>query len=519
MDDLIAKVRQVRWRMTLQEWLNLCIRALAYAVGCALVWLILTRLFPFLGDPQWPIVALVGLGIVAATAWLLTHRFSLVDAALEADRRLGLKERVTSSLELQGRTSPMIEEVHRDARNQISRLNLQKDFAYRMPPKIRTTGAMVVGLLLVTGLMPQFDLLKYNEKKAKALAELKARQISAEKIRQVAQPLTAKEYLASEDLKEMASDVERIAEKLEGNEINEKQAFAKLDSLADRMLEKRQTMAEESPIPKLAGDSSKLGPTKEMAEQIQEGKFGEAANKLKDLREKLASKETSSKEAEDIKKDLEELSKMLAGDKTELGKSLSEALQKASQKLDMSQLGEALSALEQAEMSLADMESALQQLENLENALAKISKWQVDEFGSLSQCKACSAGICDASGNCMGCGKACIGGRWLAGEGRRGGGGMGGRGTGRGGMTGELPEVNAGFSPSILKGEMTQGKVLAGIIQKTAPGEERPESTLEFSSEALVEVRQEAEQALTKEEIPPGAKEYVRQYFGALDQK
>ena len=54
------------------------------------------------------------------------------------------------------------------------------------------------------------------------------------------------------------------------------------------------------------------------------------------------------------------------------------------------------------------------------------------------------------------------------------------------------------------------------LMQKAAP-EEGAEPTQEFVVKTFESVQQEAEQALTKEEIPPAAKEYVRQYFGTLE--
>jgi hypothetical protein len=93
---------------------------------------------------------------------------------------------------------------------------------------------------------------------------------------------------------------------------------------------------------------------------------------------------------------------------------------------------------------------------------------------------------------------------------------MGGPGQGAGNRVGDLPESSVGMSPSVAKGSVTKGKVLATIIQKTAPEGDAVAST-EFIAGAFTKVKQEAEQALTKEEIPPGSREFVRQYFGALD--
>ena len=94
--------------------------------------------------------------------------------------------------------------------------------------------------------------------------------------------------------------------------------------------------------------------------------------------------------------------------------------------------------------------------------------------------------------------------------------GMHGAGRGQGNRVGDLPDGNVNMTPSLAKGSVTQGRILATIIQKTAPDGDAEAST-EFISNAFIQVKQEAEQALTKEEIPPGSREFVRQYFGALD--
>jgi hypothetical protein len=63
---------------------------------------------------------------------------------------------------------------------------------------------------------------------------------------------------------------------------------------------------------------------------------------------------------------------------------------------------------------------------------------------------------------------------------------------------------------------MTPGKVLSSIMKHSAPDEDQ-EATAEYVSETIIEVQQAAEEALTKEEIPQGSKEFVRQYFGSLE--
>lgn len=93
---------------------------------------------------------------------------------------------------------------------------------------------------------------------------------------------------------------------------------------------------------------------------------------------------------------------------------------------------------------------------------------------------------------------------------------MGGAGRGQGNQVGDLPEADVDFDPSKLPGPMTQGKMLASVTQRGAPETDGKTST-QVMEGAFVSARQEAEQALTQEEIPKGSKEFVRQYFGATD--
>jgi hypothetical protein len=51
--------------------------------------------------------------------------------------------------------------------------------------------------------------------------------------------------------------------------------------------------------------------------------------------------------------------------------------------------------------------------------------------------------------------------------------------------------------------------------QRTAPTEEG-RATFDYSAQALVQNQQQSEDSLNKEDISPGARELVQQYFGSL---
>ena len=340
-------------------------------------------------------------------------------------------------------------------------------------------------------LLPEFDLLNFRDRQAEAKAREEAVRVEAKRLLDAAKPLldVAKEVPGS--LEGVAEGVERIAEGLEMGEITEKQAVARLANLS-KMLEAEQAKLEaRAPIPKLGAETSKLSMTKDVANNFQSGDFDSAAEKLREMARKLEAGELSPEAQEQLRKELNELAKALGEDSM-----LGEALKDIAAGLSMNDIDALKAALEKLELSAEDLKS-------LKAQMAQLQKCQ-DAFGECQNRLYCSEcqGIC--KGNCQGK-KFAIGRGGLRGPGR-----------GVGNRIGELPEVEAAFDPKMLPGDMTKGRVLASIVQRAAPtGED--DASVDYSEQALVQVKQQAEEALTREEIPAGSREFVRQYFGSLE--
>ena len=487
MDPLDKMLRKVRRRLTVMRWVRLTVAGLLVALSAATVWVLLTRLFPMLGAPELLCGVLTGVAALCALFLTFWRRPSLLRAALEADKRLELRERFTSSFELAEEEGDMVDAVHADARNHLDHLDLQRDFPLR-PPR---TWRWLAAVLLVFGagyvLLPEFDLFGYRQRQAEAKAKAKALQMKAERIKQSVKPLREAPKAQAEAASALAEEVERIAESMEAGEIGEKLALAKLTNAAEQLAAEKQAMQQAAAaLPKLVGDPAKLGMASDAANDIKNGKLGEAADKMRELKDKLAEGGLSEEEKEKLAQDLQALSEMLQGD----NEALSEALAKAVEGLQLSDSAQACEALEDMALSLEDMESILAQLKMMNEAL-----------DGLSQCDKALLAAC-----------ACMR------PGRKFGQGLGMRGPGRGqgGNVGELPDVEGSYDPTMLPGDMTRGRILASVFERAAPDEEGG-SSLEQVNQAFIEVKQQAEQALTKEEIPPGSREFVRQYFGSLE--
>jgi len=171
---------------------------------------------------------------------------------------------------------------------------------------------------------------------------------------------------------------------------------------------------------------------------------------------------------------------------------MSESLNEMAQALELGDPKKAAAAMKKMDLSLKDLQSMLKQL---------------DQLAKAGEC----LGRCH-----KGLGKAPGIGEWKAGETDKQGVGRGGPGKGQGAPVTDMPQVNAKFDPTLLPGKTVPGKVLMSIEQKAAP-ETGEESTTEFTQQTFVQAQQQAEQALEQEEIPRGSREFVRQYFGTLE--
>jgi len=530
MDPFETTLRQIRTRLALRQWLLFTLQGLAYAAWAACGWVLLTRLFPMLGDAAPVCLALLALGLIIAAGMALHRRPGLVDAALAADRKLGLKERFTSSLEmgtvegLSEREQGMVDALHVDARHHLKQIDPGHQFSILPGGGSRWAAFPLVLLGLGYVLLPQWDLLGHDERIAEARELEDALEVRVDELKSAVKTIKKEKPEEADLLAEVEADVAKLAEEMRAQTINEKQAMARVSKLTDKLREHREQLAQENPNPKLAGDVNKLGMGQQLAKALQEGKMGEAGKKAKELQEKLKKGELDLKEMKALSKDLSSISKMMSGSQSQLSQALAKALAAAQAASESGDKQAAQEALELAALALEDMESILDQLQKMDVAMASLSEWQQGALGpseycricgsKLSQCKA-GGGQCNSTGGHKHngvCGSCSGSGQGKGGQGL----GMGGPGRGRGNQVGELPDLLVGFQPTMLNGPMTKGKMLAEIMEKTAP-EEGQEASIDYIQGAFVEVQQAAEQALTQQETPAASKELVREYFKSLE--
>lgn len=485
---------------------------IAALVGC--VWVVGAKLFPQLGHPLKAGAALLVIALFASTIRSILRTPDLETAAVLSDLRLGTKERLVSSLQLAQAQGPMMAALHRDAIRALEGKEPADHFPLTFTRPMRWVFAPIVlfGLLYQ---LPELDVTKYRQRQAEAVAKQQATQVKVERLKTLAQSLKPPKDQPNPEMAQLATKVERIAEELQSGSVNDKQATAKLSNLAKEMEKINQQFQEQAKNPLQNSDLSQMGAmAKDLALAIQQNDFKAATEKLSKLREQLKQGDLSPAQKDQLQKDMQQLSEEMKKDPSSTAQQLSQQLGQTASNLQSGDNQAAQQQMQQAEQSLSDMQSALDQLKQLEQA-----QQQMQQTQQAMMCKQCNGAGCskcqgkkpgDKAGSQAGPGQ---------GQGKPDGqsqGGLSGQGKGRGNQVGPLPDRNVGFSPTVAPGPVTPGKVLASIIQKGAP-ETDAQSSIENVDAAFTQVRQEAESALTKEEIPPGAKEYVREYFSAID--
>ena len=524
MDPLHVMLRRLSHRLALQQWAQFSVAALLCAACAGIGWVLLTRLFPVFGDPATVSIALFVAAFAGAAGWAVYRRPSLVKAAVLADKRLGLKERLSSSLEMEGVEGPMVGALHDDARSRLEGLDYTKNFPLTPPRVLRWVGASLIVFALVYALFPQLDLLGYEEKVAEAKVKKDAISLHVERVKEAATPVNEEALEVSPVMADVAAKVEALADDLTGSRITEKQALAELAKLTDELQKHRDAMQQQQAKPKMAGDLNKLNMAKELAKALQDGRMDDAVKQAQELKAKLSQGEMSLDDMAKLSSELDSLAAMMGGDQSELGAALSKALSELAAAMKSGDEAALAEAMEAMEMAMGDMESMLAQMQQMDGVMANLGHWKNSLLGPSDYCRLCGAKLiqCEGAGECDGgaghshdgvCGS-CAGAGAGAGSGS--GLGLGGAGRGTGNQVGELPEVQVGFLPTKATGPLTKGQMLADILQKAAP-EEGAEAQIEYLSGAFVEAKQAAEKALSQEEIPPGSKEYVRQYFLSLE--
>lgn len=535
MEELKRQVDRARRWLGIQRFAQAlgwsCFSTLLIALGVIVV----DRFRP-LGVEAWVyLVAALGLGTgIAVLVAYMRGRGSL-DAAIEIDRRFGLKERVSSTLAL----TPTEQETDigqaliSDAEHRVRNLDVGEHFSVSPGRQLFLPLIPLVASVLVVWLIspavvqetPQANAASIRKQVKNASGSLKHKLMEQRKAAQKA------------GLKDAEMLFQRLSEKSEeltrGDTDNRKEALVKLNDLK-RQMENRQKQiggAEEIRRKLDQLNMGSKGPAEEFMKSLAEGDFKQAIKELDKLKADLEDGKLSKEEQQQLAQQLDEMKQKMeeavekhkqqrqnlknqiqqarqAGQNAEADRLQEQLDQLTEHNGDMQQLQDMAQQLGQCSqcMKNGQMQEAAQQLQGMQNQLSDLQQ-QMDEMEMLDDamdqlCQARDQMTCQECGG-QGC-PACQGGQ---GKGDQPGIGMG-EGQGRGDRPEE--ETDTRFYDDKVKQKIGKGSAtIAGEVD----GPNRKGLVLQQIEEQLEAARSESIDPLTEQQMPRQHQEQTKDYF------
>jgi hypothetical protein len=548
METLDRQVRRARRRMMLVSlggklawcWFATLLVA-AVAIGAGKIW-------SPAGEGAWTLgwisAALAG-GLVAAIAWTWARRPDALTAAVEIDRRFGLKERVSSTLALAGehRDSQIGQALLGDAEQQVGRIEVAEQFRLRLDRR---------ALLPLLPAALAFALAAFVPARAPEAPAQSAKQQS-QKARQstrvLAKKLDAQRKQAAEkglqEIDPLLSKLEQGAKQLaESTDNDQKKTLVALNDLVRDAEQRRDKLAGSADLKKQLAHLKNLqaGPAEKLGQALTNGDLERAIEELDKLKQDLARLDPDAQQA--LAEQLDQLQQALqekarAHEKMEAqlaeqieaerragnvarADQLQQQLDKlAAQKPQMGQLGQMQEQLKQAARCLGqgDCDRAAQALAQLGDQLAGMQEElaemeMLDEV--LEQVADCKKSMACKACNGLGCG-ACQGDQWVKHDGpldpfaRRGGGK--GIGVGLGPGLGDDTKPDGQFYDSSVKQQAGRG---GARVVGEADGPNRKGRVLEEIQTEFSDSEQNAADALSEQRLPRDYRAHAQRYFDAL---
>lgn len=539
MEELQKQVRRARRRITLQRFINVLGWCWFSTLLIAAVLILINKYYPLhiqlWGFPAGAIVV----GFLAAIVWSLVARGEPLEAAIEIDRRFGLKERVSSTLAMppEDLQSEAGQTVAADATHRVARLEISEKFPIAPPRRLLLPIIPAILAALVT-LLP-------NPTVGENPAEAKTENSAAVKpqIKKVSETINKqmaerKKQAEKENLKEAEQLFRKLEEgtrQMAATPPEREKAFSQLNDLSRQLQERREQLGGAEKVKEQLNPLKKLdhGPADQFAKEMANGDFDKALDELKDIQKALEQNKLDDKQKEQLAKQLEQMKDKIEkmaeahqkaqdelqkkanearknGNKEEAEKIEEQLRQMQNQNKQMEQMKnmakqmgqcaqclkqgdckKAGEAMAQAQQAMNDLKKQLDEMEMLDEAMAKL-----DQAKDKMNCKNCGG---------MGC-KFCQGEK----DERK---GKGPGGLGRG--EGERPEEKTDTSTydSHVKQKINKG---SATVEGQVDGPNRKGDVLNQIQEDVDSVRRGNTDPITNRQIPRNYSEHVKEYNDAF---
>lgn len=535
MNDILKQVANARRRLMATLFLQSLVQAWLITFSIVVAILVIPKLWPMPFDvKQWSYTALAiaaGVGLLWAITSTILRRPSTVSTATEIDLRLKLRERLSSTLQLNDldQKSAAGQALMQDAQRAAERIDIRDAFPVRLEKQF-LWGFVPVLLCAATFLLP-------NAVKPESIA-LTPSTASLTQIKSSTQDLMElvrkqREKAEAEGLEEAAEFFKQLQNKVDDLQKSDtkdpKKILSDINQLKEAMQKRRDELGSAESMKKNLANLKSLdkGPAEKMTEAMKEGEFNKASDELQKMMDNLETGKLSDDQKKQLGKQMEQMAAALeqavaeheqakqaiekqiaeaekAGDIQKVAELRNKLAEKQAQDENIEALAKMAGEMKAAKEALekGDPKAAKQAMEKMKAQMEKMGAdaKQMKELEKLmegaNECKKC------ANGQCEGDGKGGKESQWKMGKGE-----------GPGGGPRDEEETKTRHIDSQVRTDMEQGETLYG---GKAGGANRKGVSREDVKQAILSAEVEDAKALENIPLPKKQRDHSREYFDSL---
>jgi hypothetical protein len=382
MEEIKRQVVRAQRRLVLEQFWRVAGWSLFATLLVAVIGLAIPRLWVLgieqrVWDWSW-IGGGIAAGLLVAAVWTYIIRRTRLDAAIEIDRRYGLKERVSSTLALSGSEldSDIGQALVTDAIRRVERIDVRDQF--RVSPTWRLALPLLPAIaILLLALLPSAAM-KQAEASAEATPEIKkqiktATQKLQEKLRESQKRAEEQGLQDSDLLKEVNKELDKL---VKHESTGRKDALIKINDLAKDIEKRKQDLGGAE---KMRKELDKLkdiakGPADKAAEALKDGDFGKAQEEMKKLTEELKDGKLSPEDRAKLAKQMQQMQEQLQQAMQDQKEARQQLQQQIEQKLAEGNVGEAAKLQQQLDQMNQNADQTQQMLQQLSDRFGEAAK-------------------------------------------------------------------------------------------------------------------------------------------------
>jgi len=381
MDEIRRQVGKVRRRLVIQQFSRVLPWSLFATLLAAAVALAVPKIYPLGVDQAVWIGSWVGgslvLGLLIAIVWTWYTRCNALDAAVEIDRRFGLKERVSSALALapDELDSSAGKALVADASRRVEVISVRDKFTIRsgwtaLLPFAPALLAFVLAMF-VADAQPGS-----NSQAAASIAEREDIKKSAEALqKRLARQRELAEQKGLKDADQLFDRLnEGVDELTNQKDVDRKQALVKINDLAQEVERRRNALGDPNEMKKQFDKLKNIerGPAEKIASALEEGDFDKAIEQLKALQEKLTNDNLTDEEKAQLGEQLKQMNSSLQ----EMADAHKQAKQDLERQIQQKMAEGDLEAANELQRKLDQLSQRDQQMERLEKMAQQLGECQ-----------------------------------------------------------------------------------------------------------------------------------------------